>query len=133
MNSLRRVGVTENGRLHIRYGLLQIRNESANFQEEKNKGDLFAQAAPWHNRGMSEKHTSSATEHFNKLIEFRREAHGLLPPRTPAHPPFPSQVDPLGGLEDDPGSQTGSSTRTEGKKSPRLTAVIPQLVPRDGA
>jgi hypothetical protein len=27
---------------------------------------------------MSEKHPSSATEHFNKLIEFRQEAYGLL-------------------------------------------------------
>jgi len=36
------------------------------------------QVALWHNRGMSEKHTLGAREHFNKLIEFRQAGYRLL-------------------------------------------------------
>jgi hypothetical protein len=43
-----------------------------------NKGDLFTQAAPWHNRSMSDKHSFSATEHFNKLIQFRQAAYSQM-------------------------------------------------------
>ena len=42
------------------------------------QGDLLEQVALWHNRGMSEKHDSSAAEHFNKLIQFRQASYGLL-------------------------------------------------------
>ena len=36
------------------------------------------QTAQWHNRGMSRKHHSSATEHFNKLVQFRQAAYQLF-------------------------------------------------------
>ena len=44
----------------------------------KGQGDLQIQAARWHNRAMSNKHNSSATEHFNKLIQFRQAAYECM-------------------------------------------------------
>ena len=39
---------------------------------------MLAQTALWHNRGMSSKHDPCATEHFNRLIQFRQAAHALF-------------------------------------------------------
>ncbi len=40
-----------------------------------NEGDLFTQAAQWHNGGMSDQHNASAKEHFNKLTQFRQAVY----------------------------------------------------------
>lgn len=39
---------------------------------------MVKQTAPWHNGGMSTRQSSSAKEHFNKLIQFRQAAYGQL-------------------------------------------------------